>query len=377
MTVVAPPSETRNVMLVTTELRAGGTERCVTELATRLDPEKYNCEVVCLAPFPTERMQFYERLREQQVSLSSLNARSAFDFFGAKRRLAQRIQSQNPAAVLSFLFHANVLTGATLKKFPRVPHIGNIRVADPRRWRLPLERRSLQRARNVICVSHSVRDYCQFKGHYSENRLSVIPNGVDHTAIETQISHPLRPEGFRESSGPHVGFVGRLDSQKGLDRLIAYWPKLRGQFPNASLWIAGDGPQAKSLAGQGKALGLEACIHWLGWRAQPWALLEHCDAFVFPSQWEGMSNALLEGMATGKAIVANMIEGVSEVLGPGPACQLAEVRQPETLVANLCQVLQDPELRSRCGHFNRDRVLQNYSIEGMVGRFESAIEGVI
>ena len=190
MTVVAPPSETRNVMLVTTELRAGGTERCVTELATRLDPEKYNCEVVCLAPFPTARMQFYERLREQQVSLSSLNARSAFDFFGAKRRLAQRIQSQNPAAVLSFLFHANVLTGATLKKFPRVPHIGNIRVADPRRWRLPLERRSLQRARNVICVSHSVRDYCQFKGHYSENRLSVIPNGVDHTAIETQISHP-------------------------------------------------------------------------------------------------------------------------------------------------------------------------------------------
>ena len=90
-----------------------------------------------------------------------------------------------------------------------------------------------------------------------------------------------------------------------------------------------------------------------------------------------MSNALLEGMATGKAIVANMIEGVSEVLGPGPACQLAEVRQPETLVANLRQVLEDPEVRSRCGHFNRDRVLRNYSIEGMVGRFESAIEGVI
>jgi glycosyltransferase involved in cell wall biosynthesis len=375
-------SQVRSVLLVTTELRAGGTERCVTELATRLDPKKFKCQVVSLAPFPQERTQFYDQLKKHDIPLASLDAGSAWSFLRARRRLVDQIDQFRPDWVLSFLFHANVLTAYALKRFPGLPHLANIRVADPRNWRLPVERWGLRRARKIICVSEAVKQHCQQVGNYPKEKLCVIPNGVDLAQLDRQMAESAEMDAstlsaLRSSVGPHVGFGGRLDPQKGLDQLLRAWPVLLREFPDAQLWIAGEGPQRPELELQTQQLGLEGRLHWLGWQPEPWRALQHCGVLVFPSRWEGMSNALLEGMATGKPVVANEIEGVHEVLGAGPREQLAQPEQPESLVRNLSQVLSNQELASDCGSYNRQRIEQHYSIDGMIQRFTEVMESTV
>ena len=375
-------SQAQSVMLVTTELRAGGTERCVTELATRLNPNQFACQVVSVAPFPKERTQFYDRLKSRNIPLFSLNASSAWSFMKAKRLLAEHLERVRPQVVLSFLFHANVLTAYALKRCPEIPHLANIRVADPRRWRLPIERQSIRRAIKVICVSEAVKQHCLEVGHYPTNKLVVIPNGVDLLELDHQLTEPVATNvtssfPTHSDGGPHIGFGGRLDAQKGLDSLLRCWPALIQKFPNAQLWVAGEGPQRTELEAQARKLGLAPKIHWLGWQREPWNVLKHCQVLVFPSRWEGMSNALLEGMATGKPVVANEIEGVQEVLGEGPRAQLAQVDEPNSLVRNVTQILSDQELTAQCGRFNRQRIQQHYSIEGMIQRFTELVEAAV
>lgn len=375
-------SQVRSVVLVTTELRAGGTERCVTELATRLDPSQFACRVISVAPFPHERTQFYDQLKNQNIPLVSLEASSVWGFMRARRRLVDQIERFRPQGVLSFLFHANVLTAHALKRYPQIPHLANIRVADPRRWRLPVERRSLRRAQSVVCVSEAVKQHCLEVGHYPEEQLAVVPNGVDLRELDRQLALPTGREvssrlSTQTAEGPHIGFGGRLDAQKGLDSLLSTWPSLIQMFPKAQLWVAGEGPQRSELEAQARKLGLDQQIHWLGWQCEPWNALKHCEVLVFPSRWEGMSNALLEGMATGKPVVANEIEGVQEVLGHGPQTQLAQLDEPESLVRNVMQVLSDQELATQCGRFNRRRIEQHYSIDGMIQRFTDLLAATV
>ncbi len=139
--------------------------------------------------------------------------------------------------------------------------------------------------------------------------ISVIPNGVDQRRF-----HPPAGRGADETL--RLLTVGRLSNTKRIDRLIEAVAILRGQGRKVALKIVGSGPLEMELkrliAGRRLDAGIQMVGRLEGGRMP--AVYRDSDVFVSASMQEGMSNAMLEAMATGLPIVATRCEGVEELI---------------------------------------------------------------
>ena len=167
----------------------------------------------------------------------------------------------------------------------------------------------------IVCPSREVEAEALEAG-LPAARVARIPNGVDLAAAAR--AAPVRPAG----EGPTALFVGRLDRQKGLDRLLRAWPQVVARAPEARLVVAGEGPEEAGLRREVEALGIGGAVVFLGRRDDVPGLLRGSSVFVLPSRAEGLSNALLEAMAAGAAIVASDLPANREALTPEPGAAL-------------------------------------------------------
>ena len=127
-----------------------------------------------------------------------------------------------------------------------------------------------------------------------EERLAVLPNPVDVERIRISIRlNPAPPVGFDPGPGPHLLAVGRLAREKGFDLLLRALASVRREYPEASLLIAGSGPEEAALRAECRALGLDRAVSFAGQLADPWPYFQRATLFVLPSRQEGLPNACL------------------------------------------------------------------------------------
>jgi glycosyltransferase involved in cell wall biosynthesis len=218
------------------------------------------------------------------------------------------------------------------------------------------ERSAARWAAIVLCVSPSERQHGVEAGIHANWR--VVPNGVDVSSWP-EISDDER-SATRKRLGladlPTVVCVGRLTRQKGQDVLLAAWPAVRDQVPQAQLVLVGDGPDVEALRKQA-----DGAVVFAGHRTNVAEWLAAADVAAFPSRWEGMSIGLLEAMASGRSIVATDVPGASEALGEvgGP---LVPPEDPAALAAAIVTRLQDPERAASEGRAARERVEQTFPL---------------
>jgi len=155
-------------------------------------------------------------------------------------------------------------------------------------------------------------------------RILALPNGVDSdvyrpatTEERARLRERLGLEGNR-----FVGtFVGRLHPVKDVDTLLAAAVRV----PELTLVVVGDGPERGRLESEAARLGIEARVSFRGESEEVAELLRASDAFLLSSHGEGMSNALLEGMACGLPCLASRsVGGAAELLGEGRGVLLAD-----------------------------------------------------
>src|SRR5262245_11569312 len=133
-------SDPIRLALVITELAPGGAERCLANLATRLDSERFEPVVYSLGHRPrADKDLLFAHLEAARIPVSFLDLTHWSQYFRGVRRLAAMLAEQRVQIVQSFLFHANVLAAraALQAGTPRV--CTGIRVADPRLTRTSLE----------------------------------------------------------------------------------------------------------------------------------------------------------------------------------------------------------------------------------------------
>ena len=170
-------------------------------------------------------------------------------------------------------------------------------------------------------------------------------------------------------------FTGRLHPQKNLDFLIDVWPEARRRAGGVgSLLLAGDGPERDRLerlaACRLEEFGPEAVgsIRWLGRVADPSELLRACDLFVLPSVAEGMSNSLLEAMASGLPSVVSKIGGNVDLISEGPEAtgRLVDPTDRDGWINALSDLLSDPTTRQAMGRRARARIEAEYDLPVVV-----------
>jgi len=222
------------------------------------------------------------------------------------------------------------------------------------------------RADAVIAVSEGLYRELTQQGIPS-GRCHLIPNGVDVSTFDAIPPPPLSPNG----SPRIVGTVGRLIEQKGVDVFIDAAALVVTHAPDVEFWIAGDGPLRETCRRRIAAHGMNGRMSLLGERADIPLVLRALDLFVLPSVGEGISNAILEAMATGLPVVATRVGGNGELVSDGLTGRLIEPRSTAALAQAIRQYLDDPVLGKMHGRAARDRAERDFSLERMLAGYEA------
>ena len=354
--------------LIITELAVGGAERCLTELASGLANRGHQVRVLTLGPPPKPPQDLlWRRLLREKIPVWSAETTTLTLAPLALNRLQRMLARQQPDLCQSFLFHANVL-GTLAARMARVPIcVAGMRVAQPRRFRLWLEKQALRRCDAVVCVSESVADFARRHFAGIEPPLYVIPNGVDTGRFAS--TPPARWGQYGIPSQTQViVFVGRLAPQKGLERLFAAAGQLLARDRNRWLVLIGDGPlrpwcqQQCDLLPQRRAL-------LLPWQADVAPYIKAATLIMLTSDYEGMPNVILEAMAAGRAVVSTKVEGVSELLGSGAEGQIVD-HDCDSVVQATEALLSDPNRTESVGVANAIRAESEFGIPRMIDRYE-------
>lgn len=356
---------------VITELDVGGAERCLANLVIGLDRSRFEPFVCSLAPRPQDQQAgLVGRLEAAAVPVHFLNAQSLWQLPSTRRRLKQLLRTHQPEIVQTFLFHANVL-GTLAASSAGMPHIVmGIRVADPPRWRLAVERCLSRRVDRIVCVSDSVAEFVRIRGGFTDSKLDVIPNGIDLSEYPASEPADLAQFGIGDNRRVLI-CVGRLHRQKGLDWLLECASELLGRLPGHDLLFVGDGPDRGALVKCANSLDVANRIHFAGWRADVPQLLAASDALLLTSRWEGMPNVLLEAMASQLPVVATRVEGVEQILGSLIADQGVAFGDTEALVKTIERIVSDPDHAARLGRLNRARVEAEFALPVIISRYEA------
>lgn len=200
------------------------------------------------------------------------------------------------------------------------------------------DRFKYQGADFVAAVSSALADEVAAFGGCA--RIGTIPNGVDmgrvHRLAADPFDHPFldarRADGTR---GPVLVSVGRLTHQKGFDLLIEALAALPAAVGARLLIVGEDGAgELAGLAQLAEERGVGDRIDFLGFLANPFAVMCKADLYVSASRWEGASNSLLEALACGLPLVAtDCPTGNREILAEGRNGTLAPVEDPAGLAA--------------------------------------------
>jgi glycosyltransferase involved in cell wall biosynthesis len=366
-----------NVALVITELDVGGAERCLTNIATGLDRNRFTPVVYCLGPQPVPpRDLLARRLEKGGVPAHFLGCTRKRHLWRAVRALRHHWTVQPPDLIQAMLFHANMVAGFAVGPQPPVPYCLGMRVADPSRWRLWLESRVARRADRIVCVSQSVADYTATHLRVAADRLVTIPNGVDVAALERRRPLDLMRLGL-PAGRRAITCVSRLVPQKGLDLLLHLLGELFSACPDHDLLLVGDGPDLSRLKQLVAERQIANRVHFAGWQAAVPEILLASDLMILPSRWEGMPNVLLEAMACERPVMCSAAEGVAEVLGPLADDQTAPVGNAQLLVRKAIAILQNTEFARQLGLRNRLRVVEEFSLQRMVHRYEDLFQMLV
>ncbi|MBI1813304.1 glycosyltransferase family 4 protein [Candidatus Peregrinibacteria bacterium] len=187
-------------------------------------------------------------------------------------------------------------------------------------------------------------------------KMRVIPTGIDVARYSFSRSLDLKNEQRATSKQVTMTYVGRLESVKGVDDFLAAAVPLKKQFPQMKIQVVGWYRHGHPLVVQ-----YRCDVHFTGLRDDIPAILAATDIFVLPSHSEGLSNALMEAMASGCACVATEVGGNSFLLQNGISGFLFPPGDREALLSHLRRLLDDPAKRRSLGEAARARIEKQFS----------------
>lgn len=210
------------------------------------------------------------------------------------------------------------------------------------------------------------------------NKSRVIPTGIDPAAYgRRHETSDVRREGQAEPisqvSSPEsvvITYVGRLESVKGVDDFLAAAAPLTEEYPDLKVQVAGNYEEGNPLVRQ-----YEKQVQFLGLRDDVPQILAGTDIFALASYSEGLSNAIMEAMASGCAPVVSDVGGNRYLIQNGISGFLFPAGDREALKSHLQRLIDDPAKRRAMGVAARERIDAEFSWEKVGKMYRELFEG--
>ncbi len=197
---------------------------------------------------------------------------------------------------------------------------------------------------------------------FTDSQIVQIPNGVDTNQFQPSISCDNRNT---------ITVVGRLDHMKGVHILLAACLKLKEHGLNPPVSIVGDGPEKGALTSLAMRSGIGDMITFHGEVSDVRPILQKTAVFVLPSLSEGLSNVLLEAMASGLPVIATRVGGNPDLIRDGETGILVDAENAEQLAEAIKNVLGDKNRAQQLGEKARKTVEEMFSLPAIANQYIS------
>ena len=365
-------------------LDVGGLENGLVNIINHMPEGHYRHVIICMTDY---NPVFRARIRHSDVKCYALYKRAGKDV-GIYFRLWHLFRQLRPSIVhtrnLSALEAQLPAALAGVRCRVHGEHGRDIHDIDGRNRKYNLLRRMIRPlVSRYIPLSQDLEQWLRNQVGVADNKMVTICNGVDselfHPAQQGREALPIK-----DFAGPDsivIGTIGRMQTVKDQLTLVRAFVLLLARLPEARqrlrLVLIGDGPlreQAQAMLQQANALDL--C--WLpGSRDDTPALLRGMDIFVLPSLAEGISNTILEAMASGLPVVATNVGGNPELVIEGQTGILVPAANPEAMADALQRYIEDFGLLHQHGSQGRQRIEREFNLAHMVQRYLSVYDDVI
>ena len=386
---------------VTANLGSGGAERVISLLANEFDKHGYQVEII----FLKERRVFYpvnplvNLVIADEECLSSNMLKKMWWF----RRYIKRTK---PDVVVPFRVSVYCTTILSLLGIS-VPIVASERI-DPH---IPDSYWTILRKLFLPFVKHLVVQTSYIKSYYPkfiQKKTSVIPNPVREEAFENprmdsrvQSSKRKRADSYdhsghdfchnsskrtsltdlvapkiQSSKQNRIISVARLAPQKNQQMMIRAFAKIANEFPDWQLVIFGEGPLRSSLELIVKSLQLEGKVLLPGRTEHVIDELRKSKIFCFSSDYEGLSNSMIEALCVGLPIVTTNVSGTEDIIVDGDNGFIVPINDEDAMMQSLRVLIADEQLMREMGERNRQKA-HIFSIDGIYVQWEEIIQSVV
>ncbi len=356
-----------NVLFLNSCRTWGGGEVSLTQIVESLRARGHNVTVACRPDSPLHR-----RMQGAAADVVPVRFGGDFDPFTILR-LARLIVGRK-IDVVCVHTEKELRVGGCASLLAAVP------VIVSREVDFPLKDSFLNRlfygkvAAVIIANSYATKNTLLISAPWlTAERIHVVWKGIDPRRFRLPPSGSLREEFHIGEEDSLIGFVGRLDEQKGLLTLLEAMALLVGRHRNAKLVLAGDGNLRASVQEFLRRKNLDRHVYLAGFREDIPEFLRGIDFLVMPSNWEGFGYAAVEAMAAGKAVVASHVSSLPEIIDDRRTGLLVPPRSPEKLADAMVSLVDNPQLRSSMGKAGARKVENFFSLPAMVANVESLL----
>ena len=344
------------VLVMVYSLYGGGAERVASILASGL-AERYPVIVACC--------EKKEREYPLKKGVETVYCPMFYGSIKAKHRFyakfIRRIKKQsNTAVAISFMFTMNRINILSKGREKIICCERNSPLKrEPEH--MPIIRKMYAQADYVVFQSILVRDLFDEK---VRAHSTILPNPV---SVSCRCSAHARHR---------IVNIGRLNPQKNQSMLIRVFARFAELYPEYTLSFYGDGELQPDLEKIARELGLQDKVLFHGNSEHVHEEVADAEMFVLSSNYEGLSNALLECMMMGMPCISTACEGSVDVIRDGENGLLTEVGNEEQLLRAMLRLAEDADLRERLGRAAAETA-QRFRKEVVLQQWLSLVEGLM
>lgn len=308
-----------------------------------------------------------ENLTRAGISVKHADMRHWLDIPGY-RRLYRIIKATKPDVITTYLFHADAIGRLLLRFLFSVPIIPFLRTTyNHRRYTSVriFERITKPLVTQYLANSSAVKNFYTKSYGIHPDSITVITNGIDTSAFHHTGQERLSVRRSLSLNNDAIAIicVANFHPNKGHHNLLKTFFDIHDSIPHSHLLLVGSGSEYAHLLNLAQKEPSHTAIQFLGLRRDVINLLQAADIFVLPTQFEGMSNALLEAMASSLPIITTDIPENHQVIVHNENGLLYPKNNNNALESAIRRLYSNPKLRHRLGTAARLTINDNFSLD--------------
>jgi sugar transferase (PEP-CTERM/EpsH1 system associated) len=352
-----------HVVHIVFNFSTGGLENGLVNIINHLPKEKFQHSIICLKSYDKV---FFERIKNTETMIYALNKPSgkSIRYFVQLFKLLRVIKPD--------IVHTRNLTSLECQIVAFLAGIKR-RIHGEHGWDSPQARNHNKSKKIRKLLSFFVRRYVALSLEgclYLQNEINIKKEEISHICNGVDINRFQPMVNTQSKIQLEVLTVGRLATVKNQILLLKGLANVIKQNKNINVTIVGEGACRRQLEEYVDTHHLQGHCQLLGDRTDIPTLMQKADVFVLPSLAEGISNTILEAMATGLPVVATNVGGNPELVCPSKNGELFESNSPEELSQILLEYLANAERIRAQGSSSREMAVNQFSINTMAEKYK-------